>query len=297
MYPGIVPAFNIVTRVFTNPGDKVLIQIPAYHPFFDLPVHSRIELNKTYLQPGPDGKYQVDFTDFERKIFPGTRIFMLCNPHNPTGRVFSSSELTQMADLCLDKNIIICSDEIHSDLIFPPNHHIPIASLSEKIAQNSITLISPSKTFNLAGLKSSAVIIKNPRLRELFSEGTCGYAKSINVLGEAAMNAAYSQGENWLENLMTYLDRNRQYLHQFVNHEFPGVSMDLPEGTYLGWLDFSKTGFDDPGSYLLDHARVALNAGAWFGEQYNKYARINFGCPFSTLELALNRIKSALIST
>ena len=221
---------------------------------------------------------------------------MLCNPHNPTGRVFAEAELTDIAEMCLDRNIIICSDEIHSDLIFPPHHHIPIASLSEDISQATITLISPSKTFNLAGLKASAAIIKNPRLRELFKERTCGYARSINVLGEVALNVAYKHCAKWLDDLIMYLDRNRQFLYEFVNNDLPGVSMNKPEGTYLGWLDFSGSSIDNPSPFLIEHAGVALNAGDWFGDQYCNFARINFGCQFSTLEEALNRIQSSLIS-
>jgi cystathionine beta-lyase len=297
LFPGVVPAFNIAARAYTNPGDSVLIQTPAYHPFFDLPTNVGLGQSEHSLVQDSSGKYVIDLDEFEGCIRPQTRIFMLCNPHNPTGRVFKQAELESIAEICLNRNIIICSDEIHSDLVYAPHQHLPIASISHEISQAAITLISPSKTFNLAGLKCSAVIIQNKRLREAFCSQTRGYAGSVNVLGETAMRAAYSQCEEWLADLLKYLDENRQALFQFVNQELPGVSMALPEGTYLGWLDFTKTDLDDPGDFLLQKSRVGLNSGSWFGSDYSKYARINFGCPAKILGEALIRIKSALIST
>ena len=297
LFPGVVPAFNIAVRAITNPGDSVLLQTPAYHPFFDLADNANVSLRYAPLCTTIKGKYEIDLKDFKRQIQSSTRLFMLCNPHNPTGRVFSKQELISMAELCLDRNLIICSDEIHSDLVFSPHEHIPIASISEEIAYSTITLISPSKTFNLAGLKSAAVIIKNPLLRETYLKQISGYAGSVNILGEAAMNAAYSLCDDWLDHLLDYLDLNRRILYEFANHELAGVSMYAPEGTYLGWLDFSNTNLESPSSFLLEKAKVALNAGEWFGEDFNKFARINFACPTSTLEKALDRIKSSLAST
>jgi cystathionine beta-lyase len=296
LFPGVVPAFNVVTRVFTNPGDSVVIQTPAYRPFFDLPVHSSIELIKNPLQIDQKGRYLLDHIHFKRYLQPNTRVFMLCNPHNPTGRVFTKTELTSIATVCLEQKMVICSDEIHSDLVYPPYQHTPIASLSEEISQATVTLISPSKTFNIAGLHTSAVIIQNENFRDKFIQGTCGYANSLNVLGEAAMCAAYTHGDPWLDDLIAYLDQNRIFLSDFIQDELSSVSMNLPEGTYLGWLDFSSSGLDSPGNFLLHEARIALNEGDWFGDEYSKFARINFGCPHSQLELALHRIKSALNS-
>lgn len=295
LFPGVVPAFNIAARAYTNPGDSVLIQTPAYHPFFDLPDNVGLGKSEHSLTSDKSGKYILDLDAFEESINPNTRIFMLCNPHNPTGRVFDQSELTALARICLEHNVVICSDEIHSDLVFKPHRHIPIASISEEISQSTVTLISPSKTFNLAGLKSSAVIIKNKRLRESFQEQTRGCAGAVNILGETAMRAAYSHCDNWLSDLLFYLDKNRQYLYNFVNQELPGVSMYMPEGTYLGWLDFTQTNLDSPGEFILKEARVALNSGDWFGAAYSNFARINFGCPINTLTQALDRVKSALI--
>jgi cystathionine beta-lyase len=222
---------------------------------------------------------------------------MLCNPHNPTGRVFSNEELFDIANLCMEKNVIICSDEIHCDIVFAPNQHIPIASISEEISQSTITLISPSKTFNMAGLYASAVIITNPLIRERFINQARGVTGPVNLLGEVAMHAAYTHCDAWLEEFLLYLEQNRRYLIDFIETELPGVSMAAPEGTYLGWLDFSETNLDDPAKFLLDSARVALNPGDWFGSSYQNFARINFACQLKTLETALSRIKSALSST
>jgi cystathionine beta-lyase len=297
LYPGVVPAFNLVSRAFTNPGDSILIQTPAYHPFLDLPQNANVIAVEQSLQVGPSGIYEIDHPVFRERILPTTRIFMLCNPHNPTGRVFRKDELITMAETCLEHNVLICSDEIHSDLVYPPNCHIPIASISNDIAQSTITLISPSKTFNIAGLKASAVIITNDRLRETFIKRSSGVAGSVNILGEVAMHAAYSFCDDWLEELLVYLEHNRQMLFDFVTNELPGVSMILPQGTYLGWLDFTGTNLESPCSFILDKARVGINSGEWFGSGYTKFARINFGCQLSTLLAALERIKSALSST
>lgn len=296
LFPGVVPAFNIAARACTNPGDSVLIQTPAYHPFLELSRNQGLVESNHVLRPGGAGRYEIDLVDFIDHILPSTRIFMLCNPHNPTGRVFRKDELTALAEACLERNVIICSDEIHSDLIYPPNRHVPIASISAEISQATITLISPSKSFNLAGLKSSAVIITNKRLRKAFLDQTRGIAGSVNILGSVALIAAYRRCDDWLEELLIYLDKNRRFLYQYVESELPGVSMALPEGTFLGWLDFSNTVLESPGSYLLEQARVGLNPGEWFGDDFAKFARINFGCPLVTLNTALERIKSALSS-
>ncbi len=296
LFPGVVPALNHAALAFTNPGDSILIHTPAYHPFFDLSSNANISLRLNPLLSNSGGRYEINIEDFYKQIHPTTRLFILCNPHNPSGRVFSNTELTQIANACLENNILICSDEIHSDLVYPPNQHVPIASISDEIAQSTITLISPSKTFNLAGLKAAAVIIKNDHLREIFIKRASGLSSSVNILGETAMLAAYSYCDDWLDELLVYLDKNCRFLVNYVNKELPGVSMKMPEGTYLGWLDFSDSLLDSPSTFLLERAQVALNSGDWFGQHYSKYARINFGCPMSTLKIALDRIKSALNS-
>jgi len=293
---GVVQGFNFAAKAFTAPGDAVLIQTPAYHPFFQVAENSNLTQVAIPLAHDPDGSYYFNEDEFRSALTSKSKIFMLCNPHNPTGRTFSKHELHSMAQVCLENNIIICSDEIHCDLVYPETKHIPIATLSEDIANNTISLLSASKTFNIAGLKSSAVIITNPGLREIFIKTTSGFAGSVNLLGELALRTAYEVGEDWLNELLSYLNLNRDYLFDYVNFELDGIRMTKPEGTYLGWLDCSKLGLKDPSKFFLDEARVALNAGSWFGENYSQFVRINFGCPTSTLETGLERIKFALNS-
>ena len=294
LIPGVIQSFNVAASAFSNPGDSVLLQTPSYHPFFEIANNSKLIQVINPLVRGTDGKYSPDIPGLKRSIRPNTRTFMLCNPHNPTGRVFTENELRSMAEICLDNNTIICSDEIHSDLIHKTHKHIPIASLSPEIANSTITLISTTKTFNLAGLKSSAVIITNPRLRETFQKRLSGFVGSVNLLGETALAAAYTLGENWLSELLQYLDGNRQFLIDYVENELPGLTIYPPEGTYLGWLNCSGTGLDNPAEFFLEKARVGLNSGAWFGEEYADHVRINFGCPKVTLSSALDRIREAL---
>jgi len=292
--PGVVQGFNIAAAAFTHPGDNVLVQTPAYHPFLEIALNSQLNQSTHTLFKDKKGHYRINADEFRKAISPQTRIFMLCNPHNPTGRVFSKKELIKMADVCLQENIIICSDEIHSDLVFQGAKHIPIASLSNDISQKTITLISASKTFNLAGLKSSAVIISNPALREQFKAKLRGFSGSVNLLGDTAMAAAYSHGHDWLDELLQYLEINRDILVDFVSNELPGINIQSPQGTFLGWLDCTGSGLENPAEHFLTKGRVALNSGDWFGSEFHKYARINFGCPREILLSALDRIKMSL---
>ena len=294
--PGVVQAFNVAAAAFSQPGDSVLIQTPAYHPFFDVSSNSMLKQIVSPLVCDSKGRYSLDSKQFNNSLRPNTRTFMLCNPHNPTGRVFTESELLSMALSCLENNTIICSDEIHSDVVHPGNKHTPIASLSSEIAQSTVTLISTTKTFNLAGLKSSAVVISNPRLREIYTKQLSGFVGSVNILGEIAMATAYEHGSEWLSELLLYLEGNRQFLLDFVSSELPGIALYPPEGTYLAWLDCSKLDLANPAEFFLDQALVALNSGEWFGESYKDHVRINFGCPRNTLSSALERIKKSLLS-
>jgi len=294
--PGVVQAFNVAAAAFSQPGDSVLIQTPAYHPFFDVSSNSMLKQIVSPLVRDSKGRYSIDSTQFNNSLRPNTRTFMLCNPHNPSGRVFNKSELLSMAQSCLENNTIICSDEIHSDIVYPGNKHIPVASLSSEIAQSTVTLVSTTKTFNLAGLNSSAVVILNPMLREIYTKQLSGFVGSVNLLGEIAMTSAYELGFEWLSELLFYLEGNRQFLLDFVSTELPGIDLYPPEGTYLAWLDCSKMELVDPAKFFLDQARVALNSGEWFGENYKDYVRINFGCPRNTLSEALERMKNSLLS-
>jgi cystathionine beta-lyase len=199
-----------------------------------------------------------------------------------------------VAKICIENNIIICSDEIHSDLVFPGNKHIPIATLSGKVSDITVTLISASKTFNIAGLKSSAAIITNQALREQFALAATGFVGSVNLLGELALRTSYDHGEAWLEHLLTYLESNRKQLVEIVNNDLPGIQILEPEGTYLGWLNCTNLNLEDPAKFFLENARVAVNSGTWFGEEYRQYIRLNFGCPQDRLLMGLERIKNSL---
>lgn len=294
--PGVVQAFNVAAAAYSQPGDTVLIQTPAYGPYFYVSSNSQLIQIDSPLACNSRGFYSLDGSRFKNSLRPDTRTFMLCNPHNPTGRVFDQTELLSMAQSCIENNTIICSDEIHSDIVHSGYKHIPVASLSTEISQMTVTMVSATKSFNLAGLKSSAVIIQNPRLRELFSNQLSGFVGSVNVLGETAMAAAYEYGADWLAELLNYLEGNRELLMDFVSNELPGINLYPPEGTYLAWLDCSELDLDNPADFFLKQAKVGLNSGEWFGENYTDYARINFGCPRDILNTALERIKLALLS-
>jgi cystathionine beta-lyase len=243
----------------------------------------------------PDGTYAVDWQAFDAGINEQTRLFILCNPHNPVGKVFREDELRRLAETCLKRGVVICSDEIHCDLVYHGYRHIPIASLGTEVAQNTITLIAPSKTFNLAGLQCGIAIIQNPSLRNKFRHAHQGLAGWVNVMGLVAAQAAYRFGEDWLQQLLVYLESNRDYLVEFVTEELHGVKVVKPQSTYLAWLDCRQTGIDgNPFEFFLKHARVALNDGAKFGKGGEGFVRLNFGCPRSLLAEALERMKIAL---
>ncbi len=293
--PGVVTGFNLAAQAFARPGEGVLLQTPTYGKFFDVSRHVNFIQQEMELTRDANGQYQIDLDAFESAITPKTRVFMLCNPQNPTGRVFRQDELEAMAEICLRNEVIICSDEIHSDLIYSGHRHIPIASLAPEIADRTVTFIAPSKTFNVAGLKASVAIITNPALREKFEAARRGLVGWVNLLGMAAMQAAYAEGEPWLESLLPYLEANRDYLAAFVERELPGVTMAKPEGTFLAWLDCRGLGTGQtPSTFFLKEAKIAVNDGAWFGSGGEGFVRLNFGCPRATLEEGLSRMKAAV---
>jgi len=306
--PGVVVGFNLATHAVIEGGDGLLAQTPVYYPILGVPDNTGCTLNSMELTPPGagatgNGQYQIDLDAFEAAIGAHTRIFVLCNPHNPVGRVFTREELEAMAEICLRHDVVICSDEIHCDLVFSGHQHLPIASLDPEIEARTITLMAPSKTYNIAGLHASVAIIPNPELRERFLAARQGIVPRLDIMGFAAMLAAYQVPERteagtdddpWLEQVLRYLEANRDVVFDAVN-EIPGLSMTRPEGTYLAWIDCKAAGLvQEPHKFFLEKARVGLNAGAQFGPGGEGYVRLNFGCPRATLVAALERMRAAL---
>jgi len=296
--PGVVPALLWIVRAFVKPGEKVVLQSPVYPPFF-----RSIESNGAELLNNPlkleNGQYVIDFVDLEEKLKSGAKMLILCNPHNPVGRVWRREELMKIGELCLQYHVMVVSDEIHSDLVYPGQKHIPYAALSEELAMNSIVCTAPSKTFNLAGLQTSNIIIPNPELRLIFKEMLARNGMSHpNIFGLVAMEAAYNEGEEWLVQLLDYLKGNLNFLLQYLERNVSRVKVIVPEGTYLVWLDFRELGLKPKAlqAFLLKNARVAMNAGYTFGPGGEGFERLNIACPRSVLQEGLERIARAVNS-
>jgi cystathionine beta-lyase len=293
--PGVVTGFNLASHAMAEPDGSVLVQTPVYFPFLSAPQNAGMVRDEMELTRLADGTYAIDMQSFDSAISDHTRLFILCNPHNPVGRVFRQDELECMAEICLRHNVVICSDEIHCDLVYNGNSHISIASLDPEIAQNTITLIAPTKTYNLAGLECSVAVIQNPDLREKFQNAKQGLVGWVNLMGMLAGTAAYREGQEWLDQLTAYLESNRDYLYDYVQDELPGISMAKPEGTYLGWLDCRQSEIEgSPFEFFLEKAQVATSDGAAFGKGGEGFVRLNFGCPRSMLSEALDRMKASL---
>ena len=296
LLPGVIAGFNMAARAFASPGDGVLMQLPVYPPILRLPDNLKMSRDGVDLARGADGGYRIDFDAFERGITPRTRMFLLCNPHNPVGRVFTREELARMAEICLRRGLVICADEIHGELIYPGHQHVPIASLDPEIEARTITLMAPSKTFNLAGLRCAVAVIPNQALREKFVAARLDMVQTPNILGYTAMLAAYRDGQPWLDDLLRYLESNRDFLVKHVRNNFPGVEVGVPEATYLAWLDCRKARIpnNDPFTFFLDTGKVSFNDGATFGRGGQGFVRLNFGCPRSLLVEGLERMGTAL---
>jgi cystathionine beta-lyase len=293
--PGVVPGFNLAIRALARPDGEVLIQTPVYPPFLKVASHFGLNTKINELQRSAEGSYGIDFDAFQNAIGSTTRTFLFCNPHNPVGRVFRPDELSRMAEICLRNQVIIVSDEIHCDLVFQGHRHIPIASLDPEIAQHTITLMAPSKTFNIAGLECSFAIIPDANLRRKYEAARAGMVPGSNLLAYVAALAAYREGHSWLEALLRYLEANRDLIVEYVTNRLPSLSMPRPEGTFLAWLDCREPGFPgNPASFFLKHARVALNDGKRFGQGGEGFVRLNFGCPKSVLLEGLDRMAAAL---
>jgi cystathionine beta-lyase len=293
--PGVITGFNLACRAVTAPGDGMLVQTPIYPPILRVPGNVGLTCDEMELTRQPDGRYTIDFDAFDKTMTDRTRVFILSNPHNPVGRAFQRQELERMAEICLRRNVVICSDEIHCDLLFRGVQHLPIASLDAEIANHTITLIAPSKTFNIAGLQCSVAIIQNADLRKKFKAARVDLVNEVNILGLVAALAAYREGQEWLDELLVYLEANRDLLVQYVSEQMPGIRMGKPEATYLAWLDCRQAGIPgNPHKFFLEQAKVAVNDGVTFGRGGEGFVRLNFGCPRSTLLEALDKMRAAL---
>ena len=296
LLPGVIAGFNMAARAVASPGDGILMQLPVYPPILRLPDNVKMSRDGVDLVRGAEGRYTIDMDAFERAITPLTRMFLLCNPHNPVGRVFTREELARMAEICLRRGLVICADEIHGELIYPGHQHVPIASLDPEIEARTITLMAPSKTFNLAGLRCAVAVIPNQALREKFVAARLDMVQTPNILGYTAMLAAYRDGQPWLDDLLRYLESNRDFLVKHVRNNFPGIEVGVPEATYLAWLDCRKARIpnNDPFTFFLDTGKVSFNDGATFGRGGQGFVRMNFGCPRSLLVEGLERMGTAL---
>jgi cysteine-S-conjugate beta-lyase len=293
--PGVINGFNLTCHAVSKPGDAMLIQTPVYQPFFGVARNAGLERQENELLLAEDGSYSIDYDAFEAAITPATRMFLLCNPHNPVGRVYRREELARVAEICLRHKVVICSDEIHGDLVFRGHPHIPVAALDEEIGQHTVTLMAPSKTYNIAGLDCSFAVIPNAELRMKVEHARQGILGGVNLFGLVAAAAAYTQGQPWLDELLLYLEANRDLVYDFTRAHLPGVRMAKPEGTYLAWLDCRevKTAMP-PCEFFLKTGKVALSDGYGFSHQAERFARMNFGCPRSMLLEALERMQHAL---
>jgi cystathionine beta-lyase len=294
--PGVISGFNLACRAIAAPGDGLLLQTPVYPPILRVPGNVGLSSDEVLLEQESGGRNAIDFDRFEAAIRDRTRVFLLCNPHNPIGRVYRRDELSRMAEICLRHGLSIVSDEIHSDITYSGAQHVPIASLDPEIAERTVTLMAPSKTFNLPGLKCSVAIIPNAALREKIVAAQMDLVRAVNILGYTAALSAYRDGQSWLDELLRYLEANRNFVVDFVRHKLSGVTMSPPEATYLAWLDCRKAerAGDDPYTFFLERARVALNDGKTFGRGGDGFVRLNFACPRSVLSDALERMRHAL---
>jgi cystathionine beta-lyase len=296
--PGIVPALNFCTLAFTQAGDKIIVQPPVYFPFFSAAEsHGRKLIHNILIES--EGKWAMDYNSLIAGIDDKTKMIIISNPHNPVGRVWTPEELNNLADICLKNNILIISDEIHCDLVLPGFTHTPIASLSEKTADNTITLIAPSKTFNLAGLSTSSVIIPNPVLRKSFNRIVENlHVGNGNIFGTAASIAAYTHGHKWLDALLDYIDHNIEFVKDYCRKMIPEIIPVHPEATYMIWLDCRK--FDMTGKELQDFfvkkAGVGMNEGSTFGLGGEGFMRMNLGTTHQTVMKAMEQIEKAVAS-
>ncbi len=298
--PGVVTALAMAVKAYTEPGDAVLIQLPVYYPFAEVIEDNGRRVVRNTLYRGEDNRYHMDFEDFEEKIVQHkVKLFLLCNPHNPVGRVWTAEELTRLGDLCVKHGVIVVSDEIHEDFVFQGKHQV-FAGLKKEYEERCIVCTSPSKTFNLATMVLSNIFIPNRDLRKRFRKqlDAAGISQ-LGVMGLIACETAYSRGEEWYLAMHAYVCGNIVYVKNYVEQNLPGVTMTEHEGTYLVWLDFSGTGLSETKleDMIVNRAKLWLDGGTMFGESGKGFQRINVACPRSILEEAMGRLKKALRET
>ncbi len=293
--PGVVAGLTLAIETFSNPGDEVIVQPPVYFPFFDCIKGTKRKMIENPLKI-ENNRYTFDFEDLKSKITENTKLLMLCNPQNPGGMVWTREELSKLSSICLENNIMVISDEIHSDLIHNKHKHIPFATLSEEAANNCVVCMAPSKTFNVAGMASSVVIIPNKTKFARYERALgVGHLGMGNIFGTIAMKAAYTHGDEWLAQMLDYLWGNYQLLEEFFKTKLPKVKVMNLEATYLVWLDFTAYGMNDDelSKFVIEKAKVGLNNGGKFGQGGDGWLRINIGCPRNILQEALERLEKA----
>jgi cystathionine beta-lyase len=302
--PGVIPAIHAAVKALTHPGDEIILQEPVYYPFFGTVKGNGCQIATNRLK-FINGQYEMDFADLESKFTPGggmhraasrARAIVLCNPHNPIGRLWGKEDLIKLGNIVIGHGATVISDEIHCELLFKGYTHTSFATLSKEFEQNCIVCMAPSKTFNLAGLSASSIIIPNKKLRTLFNEAASGMAHSVNVFGLTAMEAAYRYGDEWLEQLLDYLQANLDFTLAYFAENIPKITPVKPQGTYWLWLDCRALGLDDDAlnRFMKEQAKVGLDDGPMFGAGGSGFQRMNIACPRSILAEALGRIEKAV---
>ncbi len=297
--PGLVMGLNFVSHIVGAPGEAVLTMTPIYPPFLSSPKNQgrTVQINPLVAtRTGSRLEYAIDFDALEAAVTPQTRLLLLCSPHNPAGRAWTRAELERIADLCLRHDLVICSDEIHCDLVYPGTAHLSIAALAPEVAARTITLIAPSKTFNIPGLGMSAAVITNPELLKRMNEWRYAMGAFVNAMGLTAGLAAYQHGDAWLEAALAYLRVNRDLVFETIAVDMPALACTVPEATYLTWIDCRDLPLAEgvsPAAHFLEVGRVAFNDGAMFGEGGQGFVRLNFATPRATLVEGLARMKRA----
>ena len=295
--PGVVKGFAFAIDVFTNDSDKIIIQPPVYPPFKG----TTEDLNREIINNPlifKDGQYSMDFDNLREVAKTGCKMLILCNPQNPSGRIWTKEELSELAEICFDNDIIVISDEIHSDLALPGNKHVPFATVSEKAAQNNITLMAPSKTFNIAGIVSSFAVVENEGIRKKYFDYLL--ARQLNegtIFGYLAAQYAYEYGDKWLDQAIEYIQKNIDFVDDFLQNHIPQIKVIRPEASFLIWLDCRDLNLSQPEleNFFIHKAKLGLNSGTMFGKEGEGFMRLNVGCSRITLEKALNNLKKAVV--